>query len=88
MTAINKNEYKANPNTTLPEFFNLQPVLKGKVAAFGAWEAFNRILNEERSGIPVIAAYDLSGGKNPTPNQKLINNMLTRFTSRMEGGML
>jgi hypothetical protein len=74
--AINKNEYKANPNTTLPEFFNRQPKLKGKVAAFGAWEAFNRILNEDRSGIPVIAAYDFSGGKNPTPNQKLINNML------------
>ncbi len=75
-TAINKNEYKANPNTTLLEFFNKQNKLKGKVAAFGAWEAFNRILNEERSGIPVIAAYDESGGKNPTANQKLINQML------------
>ena len=75
-TAINKNEYKANPNTTLPEFFNQQPKLKGKVLAFGAWDAFNRILNEERSGIPVMAAFDVYGGKNPTENQKLINNML------------
>ena len=75
-TAINKNEYKANPNLTLLEFFNQQPKLKGKVLAFGAWEAFNRILNEERSGIPVIAAYDVYGGKTPKPNQKLINRML------------
>ncbi|MEO7531047.1 MAG: alkaline phosphatase family protein [Sediminibacterium sp.] len=75
-TAINKNEYKANPNVTLLEFFNQQNKLKGKVAAFGAWEAFNRILNEERSGIPVIVAYDESGGKNPTANQQLINKML------------
>ncbi|MES2002985.1 MAG: sulfatase-like hydrolase/transferase [Bacteroidota bacterium] len=75
-TAINKNEYKANPNTTLLEFFNMQNKLKGEVAAFGAWEAFNRILNEERSGIPVVAAYDHFGGKNPTANEKLINAML------------
>ncbi|MEN9685209.1 MAG: hypothetical protein RLZZ28_995, partial [Bacteroidota bacterium] len=75
-TAINKNEYKANPNLTLPEFFNQQPGLKGKVVAFTAWDAFNRILNEERSGIPVYAAYDGYGGKSPTHNQDLINRML------------
>jgi len=75
-TAINKNGYKANPNTTLLEFFDKQKRLKGKIAAFGSWEAFNRILNEERSGFPVIAAYDHFGGKNPTANEKLINTML------------
>ncbi len=75
-TAINKNGYKANPNLTLLEFFNQQSRLKGNVLAFSAWETFNRILNEERSGIPVMAAYDEYGGKNPTSNQKLINNML------------
>ena len=76
-TLVNSNEYKANPNTTVLEFFNKQPKLKGRIAAFTAWEAFNRILNEERSGIPVVAAYDLSGGKNPTANHKLLNSMLT-----------
>ncbi len=75
-TAINSNGYKANPNTTLLEYFNKQSALKGKVLAFGAWDAFNRILNEERSGIPVIAAYDQFGGANPTTNEKLINNMV------------
>ena len=75
-TAINSNGYKANPNTNLLEFFNKQDKLKGKIAAYSSWEAFNRILNEERSGIPVIAAYDNSGGNNPTANQKLINTML------------
>ncbi|MBV9988833.1 MAG: alkaline phosphatase family protein [Chitinophagaceae bacterium] len=76
-TAINKNEYKANPNITLPEFLNRQPKLKGRVAAFGAWDAFNRILNEERSGIPVVAGYDLTGGKAPNANEQLINAMMT-----------
>ncbi|NCI45591.1 alkaline phosphatase family protein [Sediminibacterium soli] len=75
-TAINSNDYKPNPNTTLPEFLNRQPAYKHKVAAFTAWEAFNRILNEQRSGIPVVAAYDHSGGANPTANEKLINAML------------
>jgi hypothetical protein len=75
-TAINKNEYKANPNTTVLEFLNQQPKFKGRVAAFGAWNAFDRILNEERSGIPVVSAYDNTGGKNPNQNEKLINAML------------
>lgn len=74
-TAINSNGYKNNPNTNLLEFFNQQPALKGKVAAFGAWEAFNRILNEERSGIPVIASFDDCGGDKPNKNEQLINLM-------------
>lgn len=75
-TAINSNGYAPNPHITLPEFLNQQPGFKGKVSAFGAWEAFNRILNEERSGIPVVAAFDPCGGKTPTAAEKLINNML------------
>jgi hypothetical protein len=75
-TAINSNEYPANPHVTVLEFLNRQPKLKGKVAAFGAWEAFDRILNEKRSGVPVISAFDLTGGKNPTAKEKLINQML------------
>lgn len=75
--AINSNEYKPNPHVTVLEFLNQQPKFKGKVAAFGAWEAFDRILNEKRSGIPVASAYDKIGGNKPTAQQKLINDMLT-----------
>lgn len=75
-TAINSNNYPPNPHTTLLEFFNQQPARKGRVAAFGAWEAFNRILNEKRSGIPVVAAFDSIGGTNPSPQQKLLSAML------------
>nr|WP_314897716.1 sulfatase-like hydrolase/transferase [uncultured Flavobacterium sp.] len=74
--AINSNEYKPNPHVTVLEFLNQQPKLKGKVAAFGAWEAFDRILNEKRSGIPVASAFDKIGGNNPTAKQNLINDML------------
>lgn len=74
-TAINSNDYPPNPNVTVLEFLNNQPKLKGKVAAFGAWDAFDRILNEQRSGIPVISAFDATGGKKPTAKEKLINAM-------------
>ena len=74
-TAINSNDYPPNPHVTVLEFLNNQPQLKGKVAVFGAWDAFDRILNEQRSGIPVISAFDATGGKMPTANEKLINAM-------------
>jgi arylsulfatase A-like enzyme len=74
-TAVNSNDYKPNPHVTVLEYINQQPAFKGKVAAFGAWGAFNRILNEERAGFPVIAAFDATGGKNPTPKEALINDM-------------
>lgn len=75
-TNVNSNGYKPNPNTNVLEYLNQQPAFKGKVAAFGAWEAFNRILNEGRCGFPVVAAFDSCGGAKPTASEKLINGML------------
>lgn len=75
-TAINSNGYPPNPHTNVLEFLNKQKKLKGKVAAFAAWNAFDRILNEGRSGIPVINAFDETGGSKPTANEKLLNQML------------
>lgn len=74
-TTINSNDFPPNHNVTLLEFLNRQPKYKSKVAAFGAWDAFDRILNEQRSGIPVFSAFDTIGGKNPTAGEKLINAM-------------
>ena len=74
-TLINTNEYKPNPNSNVLEYINKQPRYKGKVAAFSAWEAMDRILNKDRSQMPVISAFDNTGGNNPTANEKLINAM-------------
>lgn len=76
-TAINRNDYPANPHVTVLEFLNRQPKLKGRVAAFAAWDAFDRILNEKRSGIPVINAFDTVPGKGLSPRQKMVNKMLS-----------
>ncbi|MBS1487892.1 MAG: phosphoglyceromutase [Bacteroidetes bacterium] len=74
--AVNSNSYPPNPNVTVLEFLNKQPQFKGKVAAFGAWDAFDRILNEQRSGIPIFSAFDKVGGENPNSNERLINAMM------------
>jgi hypothetical protein len=76
-TTINSNDFPPNPNINVLEFFNRQSKFKGRVAAFGAWEAFDRILNEQRSGFSIISAFDKSGGDHPTAHQQLINSMLT-----------
>lgn len=75
-TLVNSNDYKANPNTTLTEFLNKQPKFKNKVAAFGAWNAFSRILNEERSGVPVTNAFDKIDKKTSTAKELLMQDML------------
>ncbi|MBK8610864.1 MAG: alkaline phosphatase family protein [Chitinophagaceae bacterium] len=74
-TLINSNAYPPNPNTNLLEFLNRMPTYKNKVAAFGAWDAFDRILNEERGKFPVHSAFDLLGGARPTETEKTINKM-------------
>jgi hypothetical protein len=75
-TAVNSNDYPANPNVTLLEFLSRREGFRASVAAFGAWDAFDRIINEGRSGIPVMSAFQPSGGADPTPREKLLNAML------------
>lgn len=74
-TLVNSNSHPPNANINVLEFLNRQSRFKGKVAAFGAWNAFDRILNEGRSGIPVINAFDTVPGR-LTPRQEIINQML------------
>lgn len=74
-TLVNSNSYPPNPNTNLLEFLNKQAHFKNKVAAFGAWDAFDRILNEGRSKFPVYSAFDQFGGSNPTTAEKTINSL-------------
>ncbi|MCO6497496.1 MAG: alkaline phosphatase family protein [Chitinophagaceae bacterium] len=75
-TLVNSNSYKSNPNTNVLAFLNRQPGFSGKIAAFGAWNAYERILNREVSGFPVVNAFDSFGGDNPNEREQLINEML------------
>jgi hypothetical protein len=76
-TAINSNEYKPNPNTNFFEYLNTLPFYKNKVIAFGAWDAFKRILNDKRSGFPVINGNHVDSTLIIDPQMKLIADMIS-----------
>jgi hypothetical protein len=62
---ITTNEHGPNPNVTFLEWLNGRPGFKGKVAAVASWDAFPRILNAQRSGLPVNAGFAPDGGRDP-----------------------
>lgn len=72
---INSNSKINNPNVTLLEYLNQKPEFKGKVMAFGSWDVFPYIVNEERSGVPVNAGFDKAEGNDLTDVEKTINRL-------------
>ena len=61
-TRINSNNKIPNPNITLLEKYHKTSEGTGKVAAFGSWDVFPFIVNEERSGVPVNAGFENATG--------------------------
>jgi hypothetical protein len=61
--AIDSNNKIPNANETLLEWVNKQPGFEGEVAAFGSWDVFPYIINEERSGVPVNAGFESATGE-------------------------
>jgi hypothetical protein len=55
---VHSNDNIPNPNVTVFEWLNAKPAFTGKVAAFGAWEVFQGIFNQQRCGFVVNAGYD------------------------------
>lgn len=55
---IKSNDKINNPNATILEYLNNQKKYSGRVSAFGSWDVFPFIINEERSGIPVNAGFE------------------------------
>src|SRR6478752_2098639 len=72
---VNSNDYMNNPNTTILDFLQKQPGYKNRIAAFCAWEAYNRILNKPRAGFPVVAAFDTLTDSKLTSRQLLLHEM-------------
>ncbi|WP_332914078.1 hypothetical protein [Algoriphagus boritolerans] len=72
---INSNAKINNPNVTFLEYLNQNPEYQGKVFAFGSWDVFPYIVNEERSGVPVNAGFDKAEGNDLTDVEKTINRL-------------
>jgi len=55
---IDSNDKIPNKNVTVLEWVNGQAGFEGRVGAFGSWDVFPFIINEERSGITVNAGFE------------------------------
>ncbi|MFV8370011.1 phosphoglyceromutase [Flavobacterium sp. LB2R40] len=78
---ISSNDKFNNPNITILEKINNMAQYKGKVAAFGSWDVFPYIINEERSGIPVNAGFESATGNTLSPNEIFLNELQTQIPS-------
>ena len=72
---IQSNDKIPNPNRTILEIANADERYKGKVGAFSSWDVFPYIINEERSGVPVNAGFDLAEGENLSSNEIYLNRL-------------
>lgn len=82
---INSNKKIPNPNKTVLEFLNNQTPYKGKVAAFGSWDVFPYIINEERSKVPVNAGYENAQGEGLTDREKFLNDLQEEMPRLWDG---
>ena len=72
-TLVNSNAFPPNPNINVFEFINQQSAFKGKVAVFAGWDAYYRILNQERSQLPINAGWTAFEAPKLNEVQKLLN---------------
>ncbi|WP_041801400.1 sulfatase-like hydrolase/transferase [Flagellimonas ruestringensis] len=77
---IQSNDKIPNPNITILERYNNTPEGKGKVAAFGSWDVFPFIINEERSGVPVNAGFE-AATENLNEREKFLNQLQEQIPS-------
>jgi len=72
---INSNDKIPNPNTTILEIAEKSDAYRGKVAAFGSWDVFPFIINEERSGLYVNAGFREAKGTDLSDKEVFLNEL-------------
>ena len=72
---INKNDFGPNPNASVFEWLDDKPAYRGRVAAFGAWNTFNDILNRKRCGFLVNAGLAPLEFNGASPQVGLLNQL-------------
>ena len=70
---IPSNDNIPNPNVTVLEWLNKEPGFGGRVAAFGAWEVIDGIVNKGRCGFEVNASYAPELAPPLSPTMQAIN---------------
>jgi hypothetical protein len=77
---IDSNGYPPNPNTTVFEWLARDPQFTGRVAAYATWNAFRRIINVERSGVPVYDGWDRAVPDTPDSATSLLRTLYRDHT--------
>jgi hypothetical protein len=72
---ISSNAKQPNPNITVLEQFAQERGNAKKVAAFGSWDVFDFIVNEQRSGVYTNSGFDLSTDYPLSVNEQLLNEL-------------
>ncbi|MBO6573956.1 MAG: alkaline phosphatase family protein [Rhodothermales bacterium] len=76
---IDSNDKVPNPNVTVLEW--LQTRAGVRAAAFGSWDVFPYIINEERSGIPVNAGFEPSLDPERSERESFLNELQAQIPS-------
>lgn len=59
---VNSNDFPDNPNLTIFDLLNSDEKFKNKIVAVATWDAFPRIINTHRNGLPVYVNIKDSAG--------------------------
>ncbi len=78
---IDSNDKIPNPNTSVLEWLNGRPGFEGSVAAFGSWDVFPFILNEDRSGLPVNAGFRSATDSDRSDREDYLNTLQAQTPS-------
>jgi len=77
---IDRNDYGPNPNVTVFEWLAGQPGFSERVAAFGTWDVFGAIFNQERAPMWVRSGWDLPFPGDTTPRRVLLDTLYATTT--------
>lgn len=78
---IDSSAKRPSPKVTVLEYVNRQPSFAGRVAAFGSWDVFPYIVNEERSGVPVNAGFEPAEGEDLMDRERFLNELQGQIPS-------
>ncbi|QHJ13260.1 hypothetical protein FX988_03521 [Paraglaciecola mesophila] len=72
---VDSNKPIANPNVTILEWLNQQEKFQHNLAAFGSWDVFPAIINQERSKLPINAGFMSADWSELTDKAKWLNEL-------------
>jgi hypothetical protein len=81
---INSNDAPPNANATVLEWLHRKPAYRGRVAAFAAWDAFDRIFNRDRCGFVVNCGFSPLVTGIASPQIDLLNRLKREIPRQWE----